>query len=235
MPAADQAGRNGSASARHWPWCWRPAHRGSSRRAGHRRAAAGACPHRRRRRRDPPAQALDARLAAACRHRRAARLQRLFQAFESPAGRLTAHRVAVYAYDQRGFGNAPNRRIWPGTTTLVEDARTALALVQARPSGHPGLPARAQHGRGGGLACHHRPRLRPGQHGRPECRRGDRRRRDPGRPGGLGAPPYGGDTARGAVAVRPAGAVVPADRRGHRHQAVGQYRDAAHTRPPTRW
>lgn len=59
------------------------------------------------------------------------------KAFEGPAGRLTAHRVAVYAYDQRGFGNAPNRRIWPGTTTLVEDARTALALVKRA---HPGIP-----------------------------------------------------------------------------------------------
>ena len=59
------------------------------------------------------------------------------KAFEVPARQLAAHRVAVYAYDQRGFGEAPNRRIWPGVTTLVDDARTAVGLVRRA---HPGIP-----------------------------------------------------------------------------------------------
>jgi acylglycerol lipase len=45
--------------------------------------------------------------------------------------------IAVYAYDQRGFGDAPNRGIWPGGQALVDDLRTAVDLVAAR---HPGVP-----------------------------------------------------------------------------------------------
>jgi alpha-beta hydrolase superfamily lysophospholipase len=49
---------------------------------------------------------------------------------------LTAAGQLVYAYDQRGFGRAPNRGVWPGAETLAEDAATALRLIRAR---HPGL------------------------------------------------------------------------------------------------
>ena len=45
--------------------------------------------------------------------------------------------IAIYAYDQRGFGDAPNRGIWPGGQALVDDLRTAVDLVSAR---HPGVP-----------------------------------------------------------------------------------------------
>jgi alpha-beta hydrolase superfamily lysophospholipase len=45
--------------------------------------------------------------------------------------------LLVYAYDQRGFGRAPNRGYWPGAETLAEDAATAARLLAAR---HPGLP-----------------------------------------------------------------------------------------------
>ena len=59
------------------------------------------------------------------------------KAFETPAGLLAANGVAVYAYDQRGFGAAPNRRLWPGTAALVADARGVLTLVRRA---HPGIP-----------------------------------------------------------------------------------------------
>lgn len=49
--------------------------------------------------------------------------------FEAPARTLARHGIAVYAYDQRGFGQAPNRGLWPGKKTLTGDARTAAALL----------------------------------------------------------------------------------------------------------
>jgi acylglycerol lipase len=50
---------------------------------------------------------------------------------------LTAGGAIVYAYDQRGFGWNLARGYWPGSDTLVADAREALRLVRAR---HPGVP-----------------------------------------------------------------------------------------------
>ncbi|MCW8086840.1 alpha/beta fold hydrolase [Sabulicella glaciei] len=58
--------------------------------------------------------------------------------FLADSGPLLARGGAlVYAYDQRGFGWTPSRGIWPGTATLVEDARTVARLLAAR---HPGVP-----------------------------------------------------------------------------------------------
>lgn len=54
-----------------------------------------------------------------------------------PAPALNAAGIAVYAYDQRGFGAAPNRTYWPGTATLAADATAATRLLAAR---HPGAP-----------------------------------------------------------------------------------------------
>jgi alpha-beta hydrolase superfamily lysophospholipase len=56
---------------------------------------------------------------------------------EDPAPLFTAAGVAVYAYDQRGFGRAPHRGIWAGAETLAHDAATAARLIRAR---HPGAP-----------------------------------------------------------------------------------------------
>src|SRR5690606_15617308 len=56
---------------------------------------------------------------------------------EDPAPQFTAAGVAVYAYDQRGFGQAPHRGIWAGAQTLAHDATTAARLIRAR---HPGVP-----------------------------------------------------------------------------------------------
>lgn len=50
---------------------------------------------------------------------------------------FTPHGIAVYAYDQRGFGAAPNPGIWPGEATLAGDAVTAARLIRAR---HPRVP-----------------------------------------------------------------------------------------------
>jgi alpha-beta hydrolase superfamily lysophospholipase len=58
-------------------------------------------------------------------------------AFALPAPYLTAHGIAIYAYDQRGFGAAPSAGSWPGVRALTGDAATALRLVAAR---HPHVP-----------------------------------------------------------------------------------------------
>jgi alpha-beta hydrolase superfamily lysophospholipase len=57
--------------------------------------------------------------------------------FDETGRWLVAEGVAGYAYDQRGFGAAPNRGLWPGEATLVADLKTAVAAVRAR---HPGVP-----------------------------------------------------------------------------------------------
>ena len=57
--------------------------------------------------------------------------------FADPGEYLAARGVATYAYDQRSFGEAPNRGIWPGVAALIDDLKGAVAAVRAR---HPGLP-----------------------------------------------------------------------------------------------
>jgi len=58
-------------------------------------------------------------------------------AFAAPAALWAEHGIATYAYDQRGFGRAPGRGLWPGERRLAGDAATALMLLQRR---HPGTP-----------------------------------------------------------------------------------------------
>jgi acylglycerol lipase len=58
-------------------------------------------------------------------------------AFAMPAESWIKDGIATYAYDQRGFGEAPDRGMWPGTETLVEDLDTATQLIARR---HPGVP-----------------------------------------------------------------------------------------------
>jgi alpha-beta hydrolase superfamily lysophospholipase len=57
--------------------------------------------------------------------------------FARPGTFLASRGIASYAYDQRGFGAAPNPGLWPGTDTLVCDLGDAVAAVRAR---HPGVP-----------------------------------------------------------------------------------------------
>ena len=58
-------------------------------------------------------------------------------AFEIPGPLLAARGIAVYAPDQRGFGQAPGRGRWPGSGRLVSDAAEMVGLAA---STHPGLP-----------------------------------------------------------------------------------------------
>lgn len=58
-------------------------------------------------------------------------------AFTGPAEALAKNGIATYAYDQRGFGEAPLRGRWPGQRQLTDDLATASQLVHAQ---HPGVP-----------------------------------------------------------------------------------------------
>ncbi|NJC41319.1 alpha-beta hydrolase superfamily lysophospholipase [Brevundimonas alba] len=42
------------------------------------------------------------------------------------------HGIATWAFDQRGFGQAPGRGVWAGEARMVEDLRTTVALARAR-------------------------------------------------------------------------------------------------------
>lgn len=57
-------------------------------------------------------------------------------AFDASATEWAKAGIVTYAYDQRGFGEAPERGIWPGTAALVRDAGEAARLLRAR---HPGI------------------------------------------------------------------------------------------------
>jgi len=58
-------------------------------------------------------------------------------AFDTPGAWFAAHDIAVYAYDQRGFGGAPDVGMWPGTDALVGDLATTVRLIRARHSETP--------------------------------------------------------------------------------------------------
>ncbi|MEJ0018938.1 MAG: alpha/beta fold hydrolase [Acetobacteraceae bacterium] len=53
-------------------------------------------------------------------------------AWEYPAPELAGHGVAVFAPDQRGFGDTSVRGYWPGRTALVDDAGTMARLLRQR-------------------------------------------------------------------------------------------------------
>jgi len=61
-------------------------------------------------------------------------------AFQDLGPALARAGVAVYAYDQRGFGGAPGRGVWPGPGLLTRDLAQVAVLVRDR---HPGLPVHA--------------------------------------------------------------------------------------------
>lgn len=58
-------------------------------------------------------------------------------AFADSGPALAAGGLHVYAYDQRGFGEAPHRGLWPGVNVLTGDLADAASLLQRR---HPDLP-----------------------------------------------------------------------------------------------
>lgn len=57
--------------------------------------------------------------------------------FEGAAQGWRARGLAVYAYDQRGFGRNPSRGVWPGAARLIEDLAQVHALVAAEAQGVP--------------------------------------------------------------------------------------------------
>ncbi|HIJ45631.1 MAG TPA: alpha/beta hydrolase, partial [Rhodospirillaceae bacterium] len=57
--------------------------------------------------------------------------------FAEPGAFLAGQGLAAYAYDQRGFGEAPNRGLWPGSRAFVDDLKAVTAAVRGR---HPGVP-----------------------------------------------------------------------------------------------
>ncbi|MEQ8667072.1 MAG: alpha/beta hydrolase [Rhodospirillales bacterium] len=57
--------------------------------------------------------------------------------FETFGEYLAARGIVSYAYDQRGFGAAPNTGLWAGADAYPADLRAVVAMVRAR---HPGVP-----------------------------------------------------------------------------------------------
>jgi alpha-beta hydrolase superfamily lysophospholipase len=53
-------------------------------------------------------------------------------AFMEPGEQVGPTGIAIYAYDQRGFGRSPSRPFWAGTASMVNDASDALTLLRAR-------------------------------------------------------------------------------------------------------
>ena len=61
-------------------------------------------------------------------------------AFDMPATWWATKGITTYAYDQRGFGQSPNRGIWPGADTLRGDLADFVEAARAK---HPNLPVYA--------------------------------------------------------------------------------------------
>lgn len=58
-------------------------------------------------------------------------------AFAAPGHYLAMHDIATFAYDQRGFGAAPHRGLWPGSEVLTADLADAARTIRGR---YPGVP-----------------------------------------------------------------------------------------------
>ncbi len=58
-------------------------------------------------------------------------------AWELSGPALAARGIAVYAPDQRGFGAAPGRGLWPGADRLVADAAEMVRLAASEQPGRP--------------------------------------------------------------------------------------------------
>lgn len=56
---------------------------------------------------------------------------------DAPATYLAQRGIASYAYDQRGFGRAAHRGLWPGTETLARDLKAAVRALRRH---HPDVP-----------------------------------------------------------------------------------------------
>ena len=58
-------------------------------------------------------------------------------AFAMPGEYLSKQGIAVYAYDQRGFGASPKVGIWPGEENLISDLKDMVAVLKSR---YPHVP-----------------------------------------------------------------------------------------------
>lgn len=58
-------------------------------------------------------------------------------AFDTSGQYLAGRGIAVYAYDQRGFGASPKAGLWAGTQPMVDDLTDAANEIRRR---HPGVP-----------------------------------------------------------------------------------------------
>ncbi len=58
-------------------------------------------------------------------------------AFDGPGAAWARDGIATWAYDQRGFGGAPERGRWPGRAALAADAATASRVLRRR---YPRVP-----------------------------------------------------------------------------------------------
>ncbi|MDO8289608.1 MAG: lysophospholipase [Parvibaculum sp.] len=58
-------------------------------------------------------------------------------AFDMPGKWFATRGVTTFAYDQRGFGQAPGRGLWAGPARMADDLNTVIALVHKQ---YPGLP-----------------------------------------------------------------------------------------------
>ena len=56
---------------------------------------------------------------------------------KSSAHYFNKHQIAVYAYDQRGFGNAPVKGKWSSTEAMTQDLKTLIRLIAQK---HPDQP-----------------------------------------------------------------------------------------------
>jgi acylglycerol lipase len=57
--------------------------------------------------------------------------------FASPGNYLSRRGIACYSYDQRGFGGAPGRGLWPGIEAYTNDLSCFVKEIRKR---HPGVP-----------------------------------------------------------------------------------------------
>lgn len=77
------------------------------------------------------------------------------KSFEELGGWLAERGIAVYAYDQRGFGAAPHPGIWPGEAAMVDDLADAVAALRASPGGDGTPLFLLGESMGGGVAMIH--------------------------------------------------------------------------------
>ena len=136
---------------------------------------------------------------------------------------LAARGIAVYAYDQRGFGAAPGRGIWPGTETLAADAASAFAALQRA---YPTLPVFLEgESMGGAVVVASLTAPLPAGIATPHPAGGDS-----GIAGGVGRRRHALLPARRLVAGLSSGSGLDFDRRRFQHLALRQYPDAARLR-----